>query len=725
MADGFGNKVGSAYALKYRRDFTCGSPTLFTVDGDGDPANFLLWSHFFFGNHSNTSQAQSSDCAGSVSGIAGVGSTAQAQTQASAGTLSEFVRLDTSIDLALRIKSAYGFKYRDSFTSGINVKPVWTNKEYAFVWNNFFFGIGSASSQGSSSSTAEGSITGEGWIAGGSGSEQGQTQNSTALIQNGFGSRIIVTGGDVVSDITTRVYDSETGDLLWSANHTASVRAVAVDDDGNVYTAGSRAADNYTTRKYNYEGVLQWSADHGGLCYGIAVDNDGNVITVGTVVSGVTTRKYNSSGTEITTGWPVNHGGTVYGVAVDSSDNVYTVGENSSSRNLRKYNSNGTLEWSGQHGTDTLSVSADGTIAICGDQNSVDSDRTTRINRTGETTAGWTYSYAHGAIMRGIAQARDSSGSLINSFVVVGSWVSSISTRVIVASTGAATWTADHGTRVNACCVDRNDGSVYTAGDLTSSVTTRKYSQSGTEITSGNWPLNHGGRVYGIAWSPFRPANVLPGLPVPIALGIPIATQSSGPPGLALRVALGVPTSTPRPEPGFQPNAAQVFRLFLTGDSSLLELPMSGLQCRRRLGESTWLTVEIPTYSAALAAAIAAVATRELVIYAGYVAGGVETSGEMMRATLTEIRDERDSGRGFIQLTGRVIPTTATVTSHTLPAVRQRGKDDRGRRTVTCGVDPRIRPNHTVNDGLNTFTVGGILYRISPAESTMWVVEGS
>jgi hypothetical protein len=169
----------------------------------------------------------------------------------------------------------------------------------------------------------------------------------------------------------------------------------------------------------------------------------------------------------------------------------------------------------------------------------------------------------------------------------------------------------------------------------------------------------------------------------------------------------------------------QIYRAFLTGGASLLELPMNGLQCRRRLGESTWLDVEIPTYSVALAAEIAGVATRELVIYAGYLIDGVETLGEMMRATLTEIRDEREGGRGSMRLTARVIPTTATVTSHQLIGVRQRGRDEQGRHTVACAVNPLVRPNHTVNDGLYTFTAGSITYRIDPTDAVMWIVESS
>lgn len=529
----------------------------------------------------------------------------------------------------------------------------------------------------------------------------------------------IVTVGDVSSSITTRVYRADTGEQLWTANHGNAATGVAMDNSGNVYTVGLLSS-NLTTRKYNNTGKLLWSVNHGAKCNGVAVDSEGNVITGGNRTSNITTRKYDSDGTEITSGWPLDHGATVWSVAVDSSDNVYTAGNTSSSVNVRKYNSGGTLQWNGLHGTETYSVCADGTVAVCGKPNTLDSNRTTRINRTGTST--WQYSYAQGDYRQAIAQARDTSGDLIASYVVVGTRVSSVTTQLFVASSGTNTWTADHGQRVNAVCIDRNDGSVYTGGNSSSSVTTRKYAQDGTQNTDDNWPLNHGATVFGIAWSPWEP-TIIPGLAIPLGLWMPLCTFSAASPALSLGLQLGSPTVPARPAPPDVAAGAQVYRLYLTGGSSLIELPMSGLQCRRRLGESTWLTVEIPTYSTVLAAAIAAVATRELVIYAGVVMDGVETSGEMMRATLTEIRSEWDGWHGSVQLTGRVTPSTATVTSFSLAGVRQRGKDEQGRRTVTCAVDPRIRPNHTVNDGLYSFTVGSILYRISPADAVMWIAE--
>lgn len=527
----------------------------------------------------------------------------------------------------------------------------------------------------------------------------------------------IVIAGARSSNITTRVYDAATGALRWTADHGATVYAAHIDRDGNVYTGGSTSA-GVTTRKYTNQGSLLWSVNHGDTVRGIALDSQRHVYTTGVrTFSSTTTKKYTNDGTEILTGWPVDHGADTYGICIDSTDHVYVCGGRSSLVTHRKYNSAGTVQWAKDHGATLFAIAlAPNNHYVVGGNASEGFTIRIAPRNSGTTAYSW-LKYTTFAV----GQGADGAGDLNDTVLTAGVVTSSISTYAFPYDTGSNSWTANHGSSVYGLAVDRTDGAIYTTGLRSSNSTTRKYTATGTEITTAPWPLDHGGHTYAIAWSPWTP-SIIPGLALPLDLGIPLATFSAAVPGLPVDIDLGLPDSTPQPDP---PATAGLYRLFLTGDARLLELPMSGLQCRRRLGESTWLTVDIPTYSAALAAAIAAAPNRELVIYAGFLAGGIETSGEMMRATLTEIRDAREAGHGSFQLTGRVIPTTATVRSHTLTGVRQRGQDDRGRRTVTCAVNPRIRPNHTVTDGLHTFTVGSLLYRIEPAEATMWIVERS
>ena len=53
----------------------------------------------------------------------------------------------------------------------------------------------------------------------------------------------VVTGGQVTSGKTTRKYDIPTGAEItngWPVNHGATVRGIAIDDSGNIYTGGDQ-----------------------------------------------------------------------------------------------------------------------------------------------------------------------------------------------------------------------------------------------------------------------------------------------------------------------------------------------------------------------------------------------------------------------------------------------------------------------------------------------------
>jgi len=165
--------------------------------------------------------------------------------------------------------------------------------------------------------------------------------------------------------------------------------------------------------------------------------------------------------------------------------------------------------------------------------------------------------------------------------------------------------------------------------------------------------------------------------------------------------------------------------LYVSG-GALLELPFAALQCQRRLGQSTWVTAAIPTFSPALLADLTArrAADGRLIVFAGTrAADGTETLGEFMQAVITEIDGEWEPGRGMISLRGRLVPTAYTTQSRTLRGVTRRGRENDGRRFAECVADPLLRPNDTVDDGVATWLAGSILYRIEPTVGTMRVVE--
>ncbi len=150
-------------------------------------------------------------------------------------------------------------------------------------------------------------------------------------------------------------------------NFTDSARNVIVDNDGNVYVAGSSRGANawdYTLLKYNSAGTLLWEARYDGPAHGdddakwMATDNAGNIYVTGssrsiTGFDDFATVKYNSNGVQL---WdaryngPGNNSDKALKVAVDNSGNVYVTGLSNGSGSLLdyatiKYNSIGQEQW--------------------------------------------------------------------------------------------------------------------------------------------------------------------------------------------------------------------------------------------------------------------------------------------------------------------------------------------------------------------------------------------
>lgn len=139
------------------------------------------------------------------------------------------------------------------------------------------------------------------------------------------------------------------GTLKWVARYDGPVsgedkaRAVAVDDDGNVYitgrSRGSGTWDDFVTIKYNASGAQQWVRRYSNGIYAdealdIAIDSEGNVIVTGFSAAKDSgndyfTIQYGPGGA---TKWtrrydgPAGEGDKATGVAVDSEDNVYVTG---------------------------------------------------------------------------------------------------------------------------------------------------------------------------------------------------------------------------------------------------------------------------------------------------------------------------------------------------------------------------------------------------------------
>uniref|UniRef100_A0A832LJZ3 T9SS type A sorting domain-containing protein n=1 Tax=Ignavibacterium album TaxID=591197 RepID=A0A832LJZ3_9BACT len=167
------------------------------------------------------------------------------------------------------------------------------------------------------------------------------------------------------------------GDTLWTAKYDGTgtgfydddyVRAIAVDNSGNVYVTGESFNENnyldIVTIKYNSYGDSIWVKRYRGAATGdekvtdIAVDSSGNVFVTGSIVvnnSGAdyVTIKYNASGDEQ---WIKTYAGyssypdLASSVVLDKFGNIYVTGTSSSSSSnvdfaTIKYDKDGNEKW--------------------------------------------------------------------------------------------------------------------------------------------------------------------------------------------------------------------------------------------------------------------------------------------------------------------------------------------------------------------------------------------
>jgi hypothetical protein len=128
-------------------------------------------------------------------------------------------------------------------------------------------------------------------------------------------SSVYVTGS-FGSNVVFRRYNSSLGsnNLNITLASWFTTNVAVNQNDGGFVLVGTRLS-NITTRYYNSSGTQQWTADHGNTLTSATIDEDGNVYTSGSNVSDVTTRKYSPSGTLL---WSTGPGGTPAARALES-----------------------------------------------------------------------------------------------------------------------------------------------------------------------------------------------------------------------------------------------------------------------------------------------------------------------------------------------------------------------------------------------------------------------
>ncbi len=219
-----------------------------------------------------------------------------------------------------------------------------------------------------------------------------------------------ITRSTTGADYCTIKYSSS-GIMLWEeryngpGNWADNARAIALDNNGNVYITGESigidSGTDYCTIKYSNNGIKLWDARYDGISSendnptAITVDNNDNVYVTGSSNGYVAscpdycTIKYSSDGTQL---WEARYSGllggddSAYAIATDNNGNIYVTGHIYTHTGYYdyctiKYNSSGDLLWvktyngpaNDQDFVQAIAVDDDGNVYVTGGSTGVSS----------------------------------------------------------------------------------------------------------------------------------------------------------------------------------------------------------------------------------------------------------------------------------------------------------------------------------------------------------------
>jgi hypothetical protein len=521
--------------------------------------------------------------------------------------------------------------------------------------------------------------------------------------------------------------DNDSVSTLWTADHGNNVLGAAMAPDHTVYTGGPLVS-SAAIRKYNSSGTEETSgwpvAQSTFAIRSVAAVGNSDIITGNdstvTSSSGNQVRKINAAGTQQ---WQIAHRRDVYSVAVDSSGNVGSGGSRTGIAPLvttRYYNSAGAIQWSANHGTNPVygvAFDPSGNLISVGEPNS--SITTRKYNSSG--TEQWTAN--HGTAC--YAVACDADGNVYTG----GALDSSLTTRKYNSS-GTLQWSVNHGATVRGVAII--GGYLYTTGDRTSNITTRKYDLSGNLI----WSWDAGGTSYCISGAPvmetYAPALALPirlaiplatiaastttyapALALPLALRVPllITDRIDSPPALTFPLALRLPTlRLEHPQAHLYPD---VYALALGG----VLLPFSQITVRRNHGGLS-LTATIPSASPALLAAVSAHETDMLRVLRGpRLPDGSVQLDQLWAMPLEDWSFSAGALTGSITLSAAMAEPYRVSRTRVLRDVSY--VHSGGVRQVRCRIDGYLAPGDVVTWPGQELLITDITYSIAPDQAVM------
>lgn len=563
--------------------------------------------------------------------------------------------------------------------------------------------------------------------------------------------------------------------------HGVKIRAIALDASRNLYIGGDPApGDNAILRKYDSAGVLQWSAASSAEpvsgappdgVLGIVVDGSGNVYTCGGRYNGGgLIRKYNSSGTLQWTRRPWGQGKRI---ALDSSGNIYVAGEWGNGywitgiaseddytrpivpgvnftfyesayaiKHITKWSSSGTflasVEVTGVGyggigvGLDGLSIIADQIYAAgktVGNEPIICIYDTDLISLS-ENSVSLSYSNPSSGF-------RFSVDSDANIFFVGKRYWSHVADTTGGSMIQAAYAPIAYDSGRNPIWTDKNghmgvgtqiDGRPWS--DLTISIyggmTPQQLHDSLDDV-----PDYLGASLAYIAdW--WLVSNVvvvenpeIPALQIPLYFGLPawIGDTYARVPGLGLALALRAPRLQRDYSGAILP--AQVFRLYLSGGTGTIELPLSWFTCRRGTG-SVSIDASCPGITADQIDEIADRTAGEVIVYRGIRFGdGTEQIDEMVRAAFATLRYSRGAGSASASLAARSDAETADPKTRAMHGISYRQTSE-GIRRIRCDIDTYLMPGDTADlGGGETMTVAELVYTVGADQAFMEITEAA